>query len=258
VSYLRVSRRAVLLIISLCVLMIPLVGIRMVSWVMLGRDRARRLRDRTSTMAFRQWARAACWIMGVRRRIRGAPPVPPFFLVTNHLGYLDIMVLAAQLPCVFVSKVEVRNWPVIGQLCAAVGTIFLDRENKRDLPATMRAIDAVLGSGRGVVLFPEGTSTKGSEVVRFRPSLLELPARSGRGVHYAALRYQTSSGSPPASETVCWWGDTPFFSHFREMLALPAIEAEVVFARETIEHSDRKILANDLREAVARSFVPVI
>jgi len=258
VTFLRASIRGVLLAVSIGLLLVPLFGIRIVAWMVPGAGRSARIRDRASTFAFRQWARVACWVIGVRPKLRGTPPAPPFFLVSNHLGYLDIVVMASLAPCVFVSKADVRNWPIIGRLCAAVGTIFLDREQKRDLPRTMGRIEAVLGSGRGVVLFPEGTSTKGDEVVRFRPSLLELPARSGRGVHYAALRYQTRFGSPPASTTVCWWGDAPFFPHLWGMLAVRSIDAEVVFAAEPIEHTDRKALARALRNAVAESFEPVV
>ena len=218
----------------------------------------RRASGRWRTRVFRSWCRLYASILGMRTSVVGLPPQPPFLLVSNHLGYLDILLLASQLPCVFVSKAEVAHWPIIGHFCRAVDTIFLDRANKRELPRVMRQIDRVCSGGRGVVFFPEGTSTSGHEVREFRPSLLEAAARSGRPVSYASLSYRTQDPCPPARDAVCWWGDTEFRTHVIRLMKLPGFEARLKFGKEPIQSADRKVLASRLHEAVQQQFEAVV
>jgi 1-acyl-sn-glycerol-3-phosphate acyltransferase len=171
-------------------------------------------RARWQSRVLRHWARATCTILGIRIESSGPHPGPPFLLVSNHLGYIDIAVLASQLDCVFVAKREVANWPIIGHLCRQVGTIFIDREHRSDVMRANAMIEQAIDQSRGVVLFPEGTSSRGSEVLRFRSSLLEIAARRDIPVNYAAIRYEAEDCDPPADQSVCWWGDMKFCSHF--------------------------------------------
>src|SRR6185369_10489209 len=133
---------------------------------------APRVRARFTARFFSGWARLILWLLAVRVEASGAPPRPPFLLVANHLSYLDVLVLASRLPSVFVSKAEVRRWPLLGPICTALGTIYIDRGQRRDIPRVMAEIEAALDSGLGVVFFPEGTSSKGETVAPFKPSLL--------------------------------------------------------------------------------------
>ncbi len=221
-----------------------------------GWDGPRTAAHRTRT--FHRWSRVCCAIMGVRIRVDGRPPEAPFFLVTNHLGYLDIAILSARVPSVFVSKAEVEHWPVVGLLCKIADTLFIDRRNKRDIPRVIREIEHVLEGDRGIVVFPEGSSTMGAEVQRFRPSLLQAAAEAGIPVSYAALSYRTPEGSAPAHESVCWWGDMTFADHFVDLLGLPRIEARISFGADQIQERDRKRLAQRLQEAVEQVFHPVV
>ena len=102
-------------------------------------------------------------------------------------------------------------------ICRVVGTVFVDRERRRALPEVMAAVDAAVAQGRTVVVFPEGTSTGGSHVLPFKPSLLEAAARAGWRVGWAALRYRTPEGEPPASEVVCWWREMTLLPHFARL-----------------------------------------
>jgi 1-acyl-sn-glycerol-3-phosphate acyltransferase len=206
----------------------------------------RRWRDRL----FRRWSKLVMAILAVRLEVRGTAPQPPFLLVTNHLGYLDVPLLASRLPARFVAKAEVRRWPVIGLFTRSVSTIFVDRTLRRDVLRVGGKICAAIAEGDGVILFPEGTSTAGHDVAPFRSALLAEAADAGIPVHYATIRYRTPPGEPPASETVCWWGDMSFAPHLGRLLSLSAIEATLVFGAEPIRASCRKRLAARLNEAV--------
>ena len=207
---------------------------------------------------FHRWATLASRIIGISATVQGQPPQSPFFLVANHLSYVDILVLAAELRCVFVARGDVSTWPVVGTLCRGADTIFIDRANKRDIPRVQAEIEGILEDRLGVVVFPEGTSTKGAEVGPFRPSLLEAAAIAGIPVSYAALSYRTPRGCAPAHLAVCWWGTMTFGGHMLELLALPRVEASVSFGDEPIQERDRKLLARRLQCAVEQRFQPVV
>jgi 1-acyl-sn-glycerol-3-phosphate acyltransferase len=197
----------------------------------------------------RAWARRLLRIVGARLSVRGEPG-PCELLVTNHLSYVDILVLSAQVDAVFVAKSEIASWPIAGTLCRTVGTLFVDRERRRVLPEVVQAVAAAAREGRTVVVFPEGTSTDGSHVLPFKPSLLEAAAREGWRVGWAALRYRTGEGGPPASEAICWWRDMTLLPHLRRLLALPGFEAELTFGETLVADPDRKRLAGLLWHAV--------
>src|SRR5436305_324830 len=140
---------------------------------------APRARARFSSRFFRGWSRLLLRLLHIRVETSGEAPSPPFLLVANHLSYLDILVLASRLPCVFVSKAEVRSWPLLGPICTALGTLYIDRQQRRDIPRVMLDIEKALDRGLGVVFFPEGTSSKGETVAPFKSPLLALPVRLG-------------------------------------------------------------------------------
>lgn len=217
-----------------------------------------KLDARWRMLVFRLWSRGQLLALGVRVESEGEPPEPPFFLVTNHLSYIDIPVIGKYAGAIFIAKSEISGWPLIGFLCRIVNTIFIDRSVRRDLPRVMKEIDSELANGMGVVLFAEGTSSKGATVLPFRPSLLEVAARSEIPVSFAALSYRTEDGDPPAHDAVCWWGGVPFSPHALEFASLNRIHAKVVFGEERIHYPDRKRLADRLRAEIQEIFEPVI
>jgi 1-acyl-sn-glycerol-3-phosphate acyltransferase len=258
VSYLRASARLVAVTLANLAFYLFLT----VSSMLLGL--VRRLRGDTRgtalwrTRIFHTWGRTMAWLLGMRIEVEGAPPRPPFFMVSNHLGYADVILLASQLHCVFVSKAEVCDWPLIGRLCASVDTLFIQRELKRDIPRVVQEMERVMEGGRGVVVFPEGTSSGGDGVLPFRPPLLEAAASAGLPVWYATMAYRTPDGCPPARDVVCWWAEMPFGPHVLKLLALPGFDARVVFGKEPVLESDRKELARRLRDEVERQLPTVI
>lgn len=217
-----------------------------------------RRRRRWRARIFRGWSRAMSQVLGLRLVVEETPPEPPFLMVSNHLSYIDVVVLASQLRTVFVAKAEVRKWPVFGVLCRSFDTIFIDRGSRRDLMRAAAEIREALAWGDGVVIFPEGTSTRGSEVGSFKPALLEDAARCGQPVHYVSLSYRTAPGAEPAHERVCFWGDAYFLVHLVKLLRVPSFEARVRFGEEPLVDDDRKRLAMRLHGAVAERFIPVV
>jgi 1-acyl-sn-glycerol-3-phosphate acyltransferase len=201
------------------------------------------------------WARTALQCLGGRVRAEGLPP-GGCLVVSNHLSYVDIPVLASLFPSIFVSKAEVKGWPLMGTVAGAAGTIFVDRERKRDLPEVAQWIGRELAAGSSVVLFPEGTSSPGAELLPFRPSLLAPASSAGLPVAYAAITYRSPEGHPPASESICWWGGMTFGGHILGLLRLPRFEVEVRFGPDTLQDPDRKVLADRLWHAVHTIFKP--
>ncbi len=204
------------------------------------------------------WGRSLAIILGMRIRIEGVPPRPPFFLVANHLSYVDIFTIAAHLECTFVAKNDIAGWPGMGSLATGADTIFIDRKNFQDIPRVIRLINQSLDEGVGVVLFPEGTSTMGDQILPFSPALLEPAARAGYPVSYAAISYRTPPNEPPAHAAVCWWGDMDFAPHLLKLLLVSRFEVVVSYGEDSIHADDRKVLAKSLWRSVNDQFVPVV
>ncbi len=219
--------------------------------------RSSRRRTQWQALILHRWAQIAAFILGLDIDASCNAPAAPFLLVSNHLSYVDVVVLASRLECLFVAKKDVESWPIIGALCRSLGTIFIDRTNRRDLARVNCEIAQALEDGRGVILFAEGTSTKGSSVLPFRSSLLKAAARDGFPVSYAAVSYRVLGDTPPASLSVCWWGDMTFGSHFVGLLGLKGIQSTVSFGSHEIRADERKTLADRLWFEVNRLFVPV-
>jgi 1-acyl-sn-glycerol-3-phosphate acyltransferase len=221
------------------------------------RSRRAEARSRWRRRVFVIFGRSACRILGVRLEVHGTPAPAPAFVVSNHLSYLDIVVLAACMETIFVSKAEVDDWPLIGVATRSMDTIFVQREQKRGLPSVNRQIRAALDRGDRVLVFPEGTSTNGAQLRRFKASLLAPATEGDLPVHYASLTYRTASGDPPASEAVCWWGEMEFAPHLLGLLGLRRIDARVDFGTQAVRGPDRKLLAEKLWRAIREIFIPV-
>jgi 1-acyl-sn-glycerol-3-phosphate acyltransferase len=220
--------------------------------------RLKGVRRRWRRFMLRTWGRSAAAIMGLRVETDGEPPLPPFFLVSNHLSYVDIIAYAACLGCVFISRGDIADWPVIGLFARGVGTIFINREKLLDIPRVIGEINEALDEGLGVVLFPEGSSGAGDRVLPFHASLLDPAAKANYPVSYATIRYQTEPDETPAYMAVNWWENVTFESHARELLKLPNFEAFITFGSHAIRSDDRKALAKSLWIAVDDQFIPMV
>jgi len=220
-----------------------------------GSSHSRQLRWRNKCVG--AWARSLGATAGMRITVDGKPPEPPFFLVANHLSYIDIIALSMVTDCVFIAKSEIEGWPGVGFMARSIGTIFIERSNFQDIPRVISRIEQALDEGKGIILFAEGTSGKGDKVLPFSSALLEPAARLGLPVSHASITYRTPSDEVPAEQAVCWWGDMTMFPHLIELLKVQEFDAAIRFGSEPICDSDRKTLSRRLWQAVSESFVPV-
>jgi 1-acyl-sn-glycerol-3-phosphate acyltransferase len=215
------------------------------------------LAQRTRTGLSRAWACAVARIVGMRVRVDGEPPTRPCLLVANHLSYVDVVALWTATHGAFIAKSEVAAWPLVGRLGAVMQTLFIDRGRKRDLLRVLGEMERRLAGGESVILFAEGTSSRGERVLPFKSSLFEAAVRAGLPVACASVGYATPSSGPPADLAVCWWGDMTFADHVYALLRLPHFEATLRFAPEPLAGPERKALARQAHRAVAARFVPV-
>jgi 1-acyl-sn-glycerol-3-phosphate acyltransferase len=169
-------------------------------------------------------------------------------LVCNHLSYLDIVVLAALAPCVFVAKSEVQHWPVFGWFARLAGTVFVHREKRAKAGESVKEIENALRTGTLVVLFAEGTSSGGETILPFKSSLLEPAAQQTYTLAAGLLRYRLSDGD--ASEEVCYWKDMTLLPHLINLCSKRAVQASVHFKHIREGKGDRKKLARQLHAEV--------
>lgn len=212
--------------------------------------RRRAWRDRFRT----RWARAVGRLLGLRWRVEGRPPEPPFLMVTNHVSYTDIFPLMAVTGAQFVAKSEVGSWPLIGRLARSGGTVLIDRGTKRDLLRVGSEIERRLADGGGVIVFPEGTTGRGDALLPFKSSLLEVAVRGGAPVWYGTIGYRYPDGSPPG-DAVVWWGDAELMPHLSQLLRVPRLEAVLTFGPKPLVAADRKLLAERLHAAMSEIFL---
>lgn len=207
---------------------------------------------------FRLWSRFFVQLAGMQIEVIGEKPKQPFFLVSNHLSYMDIPVLRSVIDSVFVAKADLERWFVGGKIISDMGMIFVNRENRRDIPRAGAKIIEKLHEGEAVIIFPEGTSTKGEQVLPFNSSFFEFAAQTDLPIHYASITYQVVDGEPRASDAICWWDDIGLIKHMWQFFQLKGSRAIVTFGSESVVNPNRKELAKTLWNRVSEKFIPVI
>ncbi len=188
-------------------------------------------------------------LLNIQITVHGTPPTRGL-LACNHLSYLDIVVLAACQPLVFVSKSEVKSWPIVGQMVVCAGTLFINREQRADVKRLAAAFAPIIEGGFVVTLFPEGTSSGGDRVLPFHSSLFEPAAANRWSAAPAWIGYQVPGGD--ASEEVAYWKDMTFLPHLLHLFTLPEIHAQVRFGSAVPEGLNRKQMAKALHHAVCQ------
>jgi len=204
------------------------------------------------------WCRRMVKALGLECSVEGSVPRGGA-VVSNHLSYLDILLYSSVQPFVMVAKTEVRGWPLLGWLTAQAGTVYVERGGgPKTYPGVNAAMAEAYRSGLPVLFFPEGTTTKGAEVLPFRRGLFHSVLNGGVALQVAALRYSLDShvvnGSATVGEDVCWWGDMKFTPHMFRFLGLRGLRAKIRFGEEIVERADRFVLSETAQAAVAEMY----
>lgn len=186
-----------------------------------------------------------------------------YVIIANHVSYVDGIVLGSIFPIVFVSKREVKNWPMVGQWNVLCGTIFINRQQKGSVRSLIAEMICKLQQEANILLFPEGTSTNGERMLPFQTAPLAAPLRSRSIIVPVTVTYKTIDERPVSGanrDAVYWYGDMDFISHFWKLLGRRSIEVMVTIQPkvECFCYADnsagRKRLAADCYERVLGRF----
>lgn len=198
----------------------------------------------------RRHARGLLESLGVELRVFGVLPAAdrPLLLVANHVSWLDTYALNAVNGARFIAKSEVGAWPLIGTIASRFGTIFHRRGCFRDAWRTVAAARRALALGYPVGVFPEGTTTRGDELLEFRPAFFQAAIDIGVPVQPVAIRYCFSDGTPTAAAS--YSGDTSLLDSVLDVLRCRRLVVELHFAARLAPYDDRRALAASARKAI--------
>jgi len=213
-----------------------------------------------------RYSRAVCALLDVRITVNGTPPQHHAVLIlANHVSWLDILAITATVPVIFVAKSEVRRWPLIGWVARARGTVFVERDRRRQTVDAVADIASYLAEGQSIVLFAEGTSSDGNRVLPFRPALVgalrealaQVDAGKRIAVQPLSVGYTGLLGLPMGRQhrpIVAWYGDRDLLPHLKEFLRRGAVDVTLSWGEpvEPENATNRKAVVRSL-EAVVRT-----
>jgi lyso-ornithine lipid O-acyltransferase len=190
-----------------------------------------------------------------------------YVIIANHVSYVDGIVLGSIFPILFVSKREVKRWPIVGQWNILCGTIFINRQRKEEVGSLVDEMTRKLKQETNILLFPEGTSTNGEKLLPFQTVPLAAPLRSRSIIVPATIAYKNIDDAPVTAanrDLIYWYGDMDFVSHFWKVLALRNVEVLVTIQPkiECFHYEDssagRKRLADDCYNRVLGRIVETV
>ncbi len=206
----------------------------------------------------RAWSLDLLRILAVRLHVTGerVPPCgAPLMIVANHVSWLDIVAINAVVPSRFVAKSEVRDWPVIGWMAIRVGTLFIRRARRQDTARIGSRLAQLMGEGDPVAVFPEGTTTDGSNVLTFHSSLMQAAVQAGAQVCPVAIRYARADGARCAEAAYC--GGKTLWDTLEAIAARPGLRAELSFLPQLESRGGcRRELARGAHAAILRTLFP--
>jgi len=197
------------------------------------------------------WSAKLLRTMGLALHASGTPRPGATLLVANHVSWLDIAAIHAVAPHArFVSKADVLKWPLLGWLIRGAGTLFIERERKRDALRVVHQMAESLQAGDTVAVFPEGTTTDGRTLLPFHANLLHAAVTTGTPVQPVALRYADSAHAiSPAAEYI---GETTLLQSLWRVASARGLAVHVdLLPSQGSRHADRRALAQALREQIA-------
>jgi 1-acyl-sn-glycerol-3-phosphate acyltransferase len=197
------------------------------------------------------WSRRMLAILGIALELRGTPPRHgPMLLVANHISWLDILVMHAARHCRFVSKAQVRHWPLIGTLATGAGTLYIERESRRDAMRVVHHMAQALRAGDILAVFPEGTTSDGRALLPFHGNLVQAAISAGAPVQPVALAF-LDAATRKASFAPSYVGDETLLGSLWRTLTAPPLVARVSFGDpQPSEGRQRRAWAAQLRDSV--------
>ena len=204
--------------------------------------------------AIQHWSKELLDIVRVRVEFSGNPPEHGL-LMMNHISWLDVFVLNAVAPSRFVSKAEVARWPLVGYLCSASGTLYIERTRKTAARRTNWMIFDALGNGDRVAVFPEGTTTAGDRLLRFHAALLQPAIVDGGAIHPVTLHYFDADGR--RSPAVSYVDDETLVGSVWQLLSAQSVLARLQFDEaEPAAGRHRREIADTLHARISRRLDP--
>lgn len=213
----------------------------------------------------RFWHRTVARAVGIRIRTVGQMSTQrPLMLASNHISWTDIAVLGSFLDIYFIAKSELAGWPIMGWLCSFQRTVFVERDKRRRSGDQASEIARRMGEGHAMLLFPEGTTGDGNQVLPFKSSLFgaaRMVIDEGRAdmvhVQPVAIAYTRRRGLPMTRSErahVAWIGDQDLWPHLKEVMGDGALDVEVHFGEPIAFRpgDDRKALSRAVEAEVRR------
>ena len=202
------------------------------------------------------WSAGLVRAMGLTLQVSGTPRPGATLIVANHISWLDIAAIHAAAPHArFVSKADVLQWPLLGWLIRGAGTLFIERDRKRDAVRVVHAVAESLRSGETVAVFPEGTTGAGPELLPFHANLLQAAVATGTPVQPVVLRF--FDGSAPFSQHATYLGETTLLQSLWRVASARGLGVKVELLPPVgTRHADRRALAAHLRDLMAERLLP--
>ena len=196
----------------------------------------------------RWWLSVLARLIGIRIQVSGAPTESTALVVSNHISWMDIVIIGSTRPVSFLSKIEIARWPIVGYLARKAGTLFINRGDGATVAT--RLIGERLQAGVDVAFFPEGTTSDGTAIHRFHPRLFTSALEARVPVQPVFVTYPCKKPGhavhPKAPSK-----DRPFFLHAVMLLAEPRIDAVVHYTDAVHESNDRTRLAEKAHDLIA-------
>ncbi len=204
-------------------------------------------------MRVQVWALQFLALWGIHLKVLGQPVVcGPALMVANHISWLDILVIHAARHCRFVSKSDVRDWPLVGTLATGAGTLFIERTRRKDALRMVKDMADAMRNGDVVAIFPEGTTSDGRELLPFHANLIQAAIQADAPVQPLSIQFKDAQ-TGQISWGPCYIGDDTLLGSMWRTLKSPPILAVVHFGELQQAHGrDRRAWAHDLREQVIR------
>lgn len=197
------------------------------------------------------WALQFLALWGIHLKVLGQPVVNgPALIVANHISWLDILVMHAARHCRFVSKSDIREWPLVGMLATGAGTLYIERTSRKDALRMVKDMAEAMKNGDVVAVFPEGTTSDGRELLPFHANLIQAAIAAEAPVQPVSLKFVDAATGQP-SFAPCYIGDDTLVGSMWRTLSAPAIVAVVHFGEpQAANGRDRRAWAHDLREDI--------